>query len=79
MRRQRQPSAARIDPPTCAPQTARPADSSETACNVVVSPPALLRPPDPRLLARTWPRDALQRRRRSVLFAFTFSPPAAHR
>ncbi|XQE66558.1 hypothetical protein ACOAPY_18210 [Pseudomonas sp. P3C3] len=35
--------------------------------------------PDPRLLARIWPRDALQRRRRSVLFAFTFSPPAAHR
>ncbi|MBD9416897.1 hypothetical protein IB234_20220 [Pseudomonas sp. PDM16] len=35
--------------------------------------------PDPRLLARTWPADALQRRRRSVLFAFTFSPPDALR
>jgi hypothetical protein len=29
------------------------------------------------LLTRTWPRDALLRRRRGVLFAFTFSPPAA--
>ena len=35
--------------------------------------------PDPRLMARTRPRDALLRRRRSVLFAFTFSPPAALR
>lgn len=33
--------------------------------------------PDPRLLARAWPRDAKLKRRRSVLFAFTFSPPSA--
>ena len=32
--------------------------------------------PDPELLARTWPRDSKLKRRRSVLFAFTFSPPA---
>lgn len=32
--------------------------------------------PYPRLLARTRPVDALLKRRRSVLFAFTFSPPA---
>jgi hypothetical protein len=37
-----------------------------------------LRPvqPDPALSARAWPRDAKLKRRRSVLFAFTFSPPA---
>ncbi|MBU1330715.1 MAG: hypothetical protein KJ884_17425 [Gammaproteobacteria bacterium] len=29
----------------------------------------------PVLPARGWPRDAQLRRRRSVLFAFTFSPP----
>ncbi|MDA8482172.1 hypothetical protein NNO07_03765 [Pseudomonas resinovorans] len=42
------------------------------------SPAPQLRPvqPDPGLSARTWPRDAKQKRRRSVLFAFTFSPPA---
>lgn len=32
--------------------------------------------PEPELLARTRTVDALLRRRRSVLFAFTFSPPA---
>ncbi len=35
--------------------------------------------PDPELLARTWPGDSKLKRRRSVLFAFTFSPPASLR
>lgn len=35
--------------------------------------------PDPELLARTRPADSKLKRRRSVLFAFTFSPPAAQR
>ncbi len=30
------------------------------------------------MASREWPRDALLRRRRSVLFAFTFSPPAGY-
>lgn len=38
--------------------------------------PALVAQPDPALAANAWPRDALLKRRRSVLFAFTFSPPA---
>lgn len=38
--------------------------------------PALVALPDPALAANAWPRDALLKRRRSVLFAFTFSPPA---
>lgn len=32
--------------------------------------------PEAELKARIWPRDAQLKRRRSVLFAFTFSPPA---
>ncbi|MFP6849161.1 MAG: hypothetical protein VCA57_10685 [Pseudomonas sp.] len=44
----------------------------------MLSPTALPRvtQPAPLLLVRTWPRDSLLRRRRSVLFAFTFSPPS---
>lgn len=30
------------------------------------------------MASREWPLDALLRRRRSVLFAFTFSPPAGY-
>ena len=40
-----------------------------------VSALSCLAQPDPRLLARTRPGDAKLKRRRSVLFAFTFSPP----
>jgi hypothetical protein len=35
------------------------------------------RQPTAAWLCHTWPADALQRRRRAVLFAFTFSPPGA--
>jgi len=43
----------------------------------MLSPATLQRVTQPAPLppVRTWPRDALLRRRRSVLFAFTFSPP----
>ncbi|MDD0975117.1 hypothetical protein [Pseudomonas fontis] len=34
------------------------------------------KPPETQAFCRDWPRDAVLKRRRSVLFAFTFSPHA---
>ncbi|WP_167334491.1 hypothetical protein [Pseudomonas cremoricolorata] len=40
---------------------------------------AASRQPEPEALRPTWPSDTVLKRRRSVLFAFTFSPhPTRH-
>ncbi|WP_169338841.1 hypothetical protein [Pseudomonas cremoricolorata] len=38
---------------------------------------AASRQPEPEALRRAWPSDTVLKRRRSVLFAFTFSPHLA--
>jgi len=43
-----------------------------------LSLPSLACPPDLQARYRAWPSDTVLKRRRSVLFAFTFSPHPYH-